>query len=244
MARFTDKTVLITGGTRGIGLAGARRVVEEGGRVIVTGLNHLEAARQVLGRSATVLRCDGNAPQSAESLFESLSDIGHLDGLWLNAGFAQVGPLEALTAQSFDAIMAVNVRAPALQMARLSPLLRAGASVVVTSSSSAYEAAPLVSAYAASKGAMVSMARCWAAALAARGIRVNTLIPGPIETAFRDFMGPEGKRAFERMVVDKVPLGRPGTSEEAAAVALFLLSDDSGYVTGSQYPVDGGLLMR
>lgn len=244
MARFTNKTVLITGGTSGIGLAGARRIAEEGGKVIVTGLNHLEVAREPLGKSATVVRCDCSAADSAEQLAESLSAIGHLDGIWLNAGFAQIGPLEALTAECFDAIMAVNVRAPALQMARLSPLLKPGASVLVTSSSSAYEAAPLVSAYAASKGAIVSMARCWAAALAPRQIRVNTLIPGPIETSFRDFMGEEGKRAFEQMVIDKVPLGRVGTVDEAAAVALFLLSDDSAYVTGSQYPVDGGLLMR
>jgi len=88
------------------------------------------------------------------------------------------------------------------------------------------------------------MARSWASALAPRGIRVNVLVPGPIETNFRNFLPDETRQGFEQFVVDQVPLGRAGTAEEAAAVALFLLSDDASYVTGSQYAVDGGLVMQ
>lgn len=246
MQRFSGKTVLITGGTQGIGLAGARRILDEGGRVIVTGRNqaHLEQAREVLGPAAIVLHSDAACPESAETLVAEVQKVGRLDGLWLNAGFAQIGGVEQLTAQCFDAMMAVNVRGPALQLARLSAELNPGASVVVTSSSSAFEAAPLVSAYAATKGALLSMARCWAAELAPRRIRVNSIVPGPIATSFRAFMAADVRQRFERSVVDQVPLGRVGSAGEAAAVALFLLSQDAAYVTGSQYAVDGGLLMR
>lgn len=246
MARFSAMTVLITGGTSGIGLAGARRISDEGGRVIVTGNTraHLEHARELLGPGALVVQCDGASPACGEVLAAAVQQVGRLDGLWLNAGFAHIGAVEAMTAQGFDALMAVNVRGPALQLASLSPMLNPGASVVVTASSSAFEPAPLVSAYAATKGALVSMARCWAAALAPRGIRVNTIVPGPIETSFRAFMSAEVRQHFEQSVVGQVPLGRVGTAREAAAVALFLLSHDSAFVTGSQYAVDGGLLMR
>lgn len=246
MARFSGKTVLITGGASGMGLAGAKRIADEGGRVIVTGRNpvRFERARKVLGQDAMFLYCDSSSPDSAEVLAASVRENGRLDGLWLNAGFARIGGMEELTADCFDAMMAANVRGPALQLGALSLLLNPGASVVVTGSSSAFEAAPLVSAYAATKGALLSMARCWAAALAPRRIRVNSIVPGPIDTSFRKFMDEEVRARFEQTIVDQVPLGRAGSACEAAAVALFLLSDDSSYVTGSQYAVDGGLLMR
>ncbi|WP_292444389.1 SDR family oxidoreductase [Mesorhizobium sp.] len=102
----------------------------------------------------------------------------------------------------------------------------------------------MTSVYAATKGAIVAMARSWASALAVRRIRVNVLVPGPIETNFRNFMPDEARREFEEFVLSRVPLARVGSAEEAAAVALFLLSDDASYVTGSQYSVDGGLTMR
>ncbi|SBX52742.1 NAD dependent epimerase/dehydratase family [Klebsiella pneumoniae] len=100
----------------------------------------------------------------------------------------------------------------------------------------------MTSLYAATKGAVVAMVKSWASALAERGIRANTLVPGPIETNFRHFMPEESRQQFEDFVVSQVPLGRAGTAEEASAVALFLLSDDASYVTGSQYAVDGGLV--
>lgn len=117
-------------------------------------------------------------------------------------------------------------------------------SIVVTASSSVYEGAAATSLYAASKGALLAAARSWASAVAHRGIRVNTLVPGPIATNFRSFLPDEAREGFESFVVNQVPLQRVGTSEEAAAVALFLLSNASSYVTGSQYAVDGGLIMQ
>ncbi|MFI8683656.1 SDR family oxidoreductase [Brevundimonas diminuta] len=169
---------------------------------------------------------------------------GPLDGLWLNAGYAALGSVEDVDAAAFDAMMAANVRGPMLQLAGLSASLNPGASVVVTASSSAYEGAALTSLYAATKGAVIAMARSWARALAPRGIRANILVPGPIDTNFRHFLPDEARASFEDVVVGQVPLGRAGTADEAAAVALFLLSADSAFVTGSQYAVDGGMMMR
>ncbi|HAY0635760.1 TPA: SDR family oxidoreductase [Serratia rubidaea] len=242
--RFSGKNIVITGGTSGMGLAGALRVVAEGGRVALTGLNpaRLAAAAEQLPADSLVLSNDAASEADIEALGAALASWGRIDGLWLNAGYAQVGTLESVDAAAFNQMMNANVRGPMLQLARLSPMLNAGASVVVTSSSSTYEGAPTTSLYAATKGAVVAMARSWAAEMAERGVRVNVLIPGPIETNFRHFMPEASRRQFEDFVVGQVPLKRAGTADEAAAVALFLLSDDASYVTGSQYAVDGGLV--
>jgi len=245
MARFSGKRILVTGGTSGIGLAGAKRIAEEGGEVIVTGQTEarLEQAARDLPRDAAVLRNDAADPDAASELAAKVGAIGRLDGLWLNAGYAAISTVGDINADFFDRMMNANVRGPILQMAKLAGLLNRGASVVVTSSTSAYEGAAMASVYAATKGALVSAARCWATALAERNIRVNTVVPGAIETNFRSFMSADFRKQFEADVVGRTPLGRVGSATEAAAVALFLLSDESSYVTGSQYMVDGGLTM-
>ena len=244
MGRFQGKRILITGGTSGMGLAGALRIISEGGQVAVTGLSaeRLENARNLLPADSLVLSSDAGSEADISELQTAISGWGMLDGLWLNAGFAEVSVPEAVTAEAFSRMMNVNVRGPMLQLAVLSDLLNPAASVLVTSSSSVYEGAAMTSLYAATKGAVIAMAKSWASALAERGIRANTLVPGPIETNFRHFMPEESRQQFEDFVVSQVPLGRAGTAEEAAAVALFLLSDDASYVTGSQYAVDGGLV--
>lgn len=244
MARFDGKHVLITGGTSGIGLAGARRIVTEGGRVTVTGTDpgRLDAVARELP-AARVLRNDAANPAAAGELAD-LAAGDPLDGLWLNAGYAAVGPLEETDAAFFDAMTAVNVRGPAVQLARLSPHLAAGASVVLTSSTSAYEGAAMTSVYAATKAAQIAAARSWATELAGRGIRVNVLVPGATDTNLRHFMSNEQREQFETGLLEQVPLGRVGTPDEVAAVALFLLSDDASYVSGAQFVADGGLLRR
>jgi NAD(P)-dependent dehydrogenase (short-subunit alcohol dehydrogenase family) len=246
VSRFSGKRILITGGTSGMGLAGAKRITEEGGRVAVTGYRreHLEEAADILPSDAWVFKNDASDPAATAQLADVVREMGGLDGLWLNAGYAQVGSIEDTDAEFFDRMMSVNARGPLLQIAKLKDLLSPNASIVLTSSTSAYESAPMASVYAATKGAMISMARCCAAALGERGIRVNVLVPGPIDTNFRNFMPNEVRRQFEDGLVNQLPLRRVGTAAEAAAVALFLLSDDSSYVTGSQYAVDGGLTMR
>jgi NAD(P)-dependent dehydrogenase (short-subunit alcohol dehydrogenase family) len=243
---FKDKIYLITGGTSGMGLSAAKRISNGGGRVIITGLDpqRLHSARQELNSGSVVLENDSGSPTTGTDLARHVKKIGRLDGLWLNAAIARIEPLEEITVSAYNQIMDVNVRGPILQLAALSALLKDNSSVVVTASSSVYEGTASTSLYAASKGALVAIARSWASALAPRGIRVNTLVPGPISTNFRSFLPDESRREFESFVVNQVPLQRVGTSEEAAAVAMFLLSRASSYVTGSQYAVDGGLIMQ
>jgi NAD(P)-dependent dehydrogenase (short-subunit alcohol dehydrogenase family) len=245
MNRFSGKRILITGGTSGIGLAGARRIAAEGGKLAVTGLSaeRLDETRRLLPADSLVLRNDAADPSAATALAEKMRTWGPIDALWLNAGYAAVRPVEEIDAGFFDAMMAANVRGPVLQLAQLSPLLRDGASIVVTASVAAYEAAAATSIYAATKGAQIALMRSWASAFAPRRIRVNALIPGPIESRLRSFLPEVDRLAFESNVVTQLALGRIGSADEAAAVALFLLSDEASFVTGSQYPVDGGMMM-
>lgn len=244
--RFAGKNILITGGSSGIGRAGARRVAAEGGRVIVTGQTpaHLDAVRRELPADAIVLRNDAGDPAAVAALVDAARSLGRLDAVWLNAGYANIGTLETVTAASFERMMGINTRGPMLQLAALSPLLRQGAAVLVTASSSAYEGGDVTSLYGATKGAHLAMVRSWARQLAGRRIRVNTLVPGPIDTRIRRHLSDATRRSFEKAVVDLVPLGRMGTADEAASVALFLLSAESSFVTASQVAVDGGMMMR
>ena len=245
MKRFENKTILITGASSGIGLAGAKRLVAEGAKVIITGrtLSRLQAAAEELGANAVAVLDDASDGKTLERLLPVVARIGKLDGLWLNAAYAAGAPLEATDKSMIEQMFQVNVVAPMLQMGALSPHLNNGASVVVTSSSAVYEGQPNVALYAATKAAVLAAARSWAAELAPRGIRVNSLVPGPITSNLRSVLPDEMRAQFEEQLAEVVPLKRVGEAREAAAVALFLLSDDASYVTGSAYAVDGGLLM-
>ncbi|AZR58859.1 SDR family NAD(P)-dependent oxidoreductase [Eikenella corrodens] len=245
MKRFENKTILITGASSGIGLAGAKQLVAEGAKVIITGRtpSRLQAAAEELGANAVAVLDDAADGKTLERLLPVVERIGKLDGLWLNAAYAAGAPLEATGKSMIEQMFQVNVVAPMLQMGALSPHLNNGASVVVTSSSAVYEGQPNVALYAATKAAVLAAARSWAAELAPRGIRVNSLVPGPITSNLRSVLPDEMRAQFEEQLAEVVLLKRVGEAREAAAVALFLLSDDASYVTGSAYAVDGGLLM-
>lgn len=241
--RLVGKHIVITGATSGLGKAGALRMDSEGARLTLTGTRpeRLDQLRSALPE-ATVVANDSSSATAGEGLAKAIA--GGVDGLWLNAGIATVGPVDDVNADSFDELVAVNLRGPFLQLAALAPVLNPGASVLVTSSTSAYEAAASTSLYAATKAGLIAAAQCWATELAPRSIRVNSLVPGAISTSFRDFMSPDTRTTFEEGVLSNVPLGRVGTPEEAASLAAFLLSDEASYITGGQYVVDGGLLRR
>ncbi|WOE76018.1 SDR family oxidoreductase [Alterisphingorhabdus coralli] len=249
MARFDGKKVLITGGTSGIGLAGAKIIAQEGGTVAITGTNQgrLDAALAALPEGTIGFTNDAGDPQAAKVLAETVKEkMGGVDGIWLNAGFGTFRANTDEAVESFDAMTNVNVRGPVLQMAELIPAINEGGSVVVTASVAPYLGQAQGAVYSATKGAVTALTRSWASDLAPRNIRVNSVAPGPIETNFFDGMGltDEQVEKFTQNIASQVPLGRFGTSEEAAEVALFLLSDQASYVTGSQFMVDGGMTLR
>ncbi len=242
MARFTGKSVVITGGSSGIGLATAQRIVAEGGQALVTGTNaqKLAAAR---GDSMHVLENDAADPAAADALAAKAKELfGEIDGVFLNAGIGKGAAVGTITPEFYHALMDLNVGGVIFGAQALAPLIRPGGSILVTASAAKDKGIPQGAIYSATKGAVRSLVRGLARELAPQGIRVNSVSPGPIETPFFDRIG------FPREMLDTViahavqgnPMGRLGKAEEPAAVAAFLLSSEASFVTGADYAVDGG----
>ena len=222
--RFSGKTVLITGGSSGIGLATARRIAAEGGRVAITGTSqkHLDEASAALPPDALVIRNDAaDAGQAAKLASQVSEQLGRIDGLVLNAGFGRFAPNDNVDPDFFDRMNAVNVRGPVMQMSALIPVLNEGGSVVLTASVSPYLGQAQGAVYAATKGAVTALARSWAADLAPRNIRVNSIAPGPIATNFAEGMqmSEQEMQQFAEQILQRLALRRFGTAEEVAAVA-------------------------
>jgi NAD(P)-dependent dehydrogenase (short-subunit alcohol dehydrogenase family) len=236
-----NKIVLITGGTTGIGLATAQLLSAEGAKVIVTGRNPttLAAARNALPAGTIFIQSDSGSLSAAQALgSEVKKHVDHLDGVFLNAGIGTFAPMEAQTPQHYDDLFNVNVRGPFFQLQSLLPLLGNPSAVVFTSSVVADLAFANMSLYAATKAAIVSFGRTLATELAPRGIRVNVVSPGPVETPILGKVGvsDEAKKEF----ANKTLLKRWGQPEEVAKLARFLLSEDSSFIIGTNMIVDGG----
>ena len=184
----------------------------------------------------------GDPGRAASGLASAIGD-GCIDGLFANAGQATFAPLGQITSEGLDRQFAILVKAPLLQLRALAPAPRDGASVVFTTSTANRMGAPGTAIYAAAKGAARSLIRVLARELAPRRITVSGVSPGPIATGFaeRTGMNAETQAGFRAGIAAKVPLGRMGTADEAAAVAVFLLSGEASFVTGSEYVVDGGV---
>lgn len=244
--KLEGKVALVTGGTTGIGLATVRLFLAEGARVIVTGNNpdSIEAARKELGSGAEVLRSDASDRDAIRALFEDLGRRhGGLDVLVLNAGGAALGPISDFDDARVEEILRLNFVGPWLALKYAAPILRQGGSIVFNTSINNRIGMPGTSVYAASKAALRSLARTAAAELAARGVRVNAVSPGPVETPIYGKLGlpPDMLQGFAQKLQASVPLRRFGRSEEIARAILFLASDDASFITGEELVADGGL---
>ncbi|MGF9567215.1 SDR family oxidoreductase [Neorhizobium sp. BT27B] len=246
MGRLEGKRALITGGTSGIGLETARQFVAEGAQVAVTGrsASGLAAVRREFGDDILALESEAGNIQSQEQLADALSDRWKtIDVLFVNAGDVTHRPLADWDEAAFDALMATNLKGPFFLIRALLPLFANPSSVILCGSVSAHIGLPQSSAYAASKSGLLSLARTLSGELKERGIRVNGLSPGPTETPALGKLGleDEAEKALKEEIRQLVPIGRLGTPLELAKAAVFLASDESSFVVGTELLVDGGV---
>ncbi|MEU6717891.1 glucose 1-dehydrogenase [Nonomuraea sp. NPDC046802] len=244
ISRFDDKIALITGGTSGMGLATARRLLAEGAQVVITGRDRtrLEAAVKALdgGQRVLAVRGDVSSLPDLDALTATIRDRhGRLDVLFANAGVASFQHGGDVTETEFDHIVDVNFKGVFFTIQKTIPLLSDGAAIVINASWTLHRGLPGASVYAATKAAVHNLARTLAADLAPRRIRVNSVSPGYIETPmFHDHISAEAKTA----VVASVPTARTGTSEDVADAVAFLASGEASYVNGQDLIIDGGLV--
>lgn len=241
MKRLDGKTAVVTGGGTGIGLAAARRFIEEGAFVYIFGRRQapLDAALAELGPQSRAVAGSVADPADLARLFAQVkAERGGVDVLFANAGTGALAPLGEITAQHYDETFDVNVRGVVLTVQAALPLMSAGGSIILTGSTTGVMGTPSFSIYSASKAAVRGLARSWALDLKGSGIRVNVLSPGPTLTELaRDVVGEEALASLGA----QTPLGRMGDPSEIGAVAAFLASDDSSFLTGGEVFADGGL---
>ncbi|TRW17211.1 SDR family oxidoreductase [Glacieibacterium frigidum] len=245
MNKLEGKIALVTGGTSGIGLATATLFASEGARVIITGRRQAELDAAVAAiPGATGYRADSSVLTDLDTVFASIAaKFGHLDVVFANAGGGSLLPLGDITEAHFDDTFGRNVKGVLFTVQKALPLLAKGASIILTGSTAAAKSTPGFSVYSASKAAVHAFTRNWMADLKGRGIRINTLVPGPTgTTGLKGLAGddPAQQQALLDQFALGVPLGRVGQPEEIARAALFLASDDASFVTGSELFVDGG----
>lgn len=241
MAKLEGKVAVIIGGTTGMALETAKLFVEEGAYVFITGRRQgvIDAAVKDIGRSVRGVQGDIGTPEDLDRLFDTVrEEKGHIDVLFISAGSGHMGQFVTnVTREVFDDAFNVNVKAVLFAVQKALPLFRDGGSIILNSSIAHLKGMPGASVYSASKAAVRAFARGWTMELKDRGIRVNVISPGPIDTPFTQPAPQEWKDAMTAMV----PMGRFGRPREIATAVLFLASDDSSFITGIDLCVDGGL---
>ncbi|HXT12613.1 MAG TPA: SDR family oxidoreductase [Candidatus Angelobacter sp.] len=239
MQKLAGKIAIITGGSSGIGLETAKRFVQEGAYVFIAArrADEFERTKATIGENVTCVATDVTRMDELDKLFAAIKiEKGHLDIVFANAGRGEFVPLHQITEEHADAIFDLNLKAPLFTVQRALPLLRDGASIILTSSIAAVKGFPGLTVYAATKAGLRAYARVWANELKNRRIRTNLLSPGPVNTP------PLASKPNEaiKSIIGTIPLGRIGKAEELAAAALFLASDESSFINGTELFADGG----
>jgi NAD(P)-dependent dehydrogenase (short-subunit alcohol dehydrogenase family) len=245
--KLAGKVAVITGGSSGIGLATAKRFVNEGAYVFITGrrMSELDAAVTDIGRNVTGVQSDVSKPADIDKLYTAVKEQkGKLDIVFANAGTGEFAPLGQITEDHFDKQFNVNVKGLLFTVQKALPLLQTGGSIVLNASIVSTTGSPALSIYSATKAAVRSFARTWSVDLKERKIRVNAISPGIVPTpGYNTSLGMTQEQVDEyvQSSIGNIPLGRPGTTDEIAKAVLFLASDDSSYVNGIELFVDGDL---
>jgi NAD(P)-dependent dehydrogenase (short-subunit alcohol dehydrogenase family) len=243
MSKLAGKVAVISGGTTGIGLAIAQRFVAEGAHVFIFGRRkaQLDAAAQRIGRNVTAIQADAAKLDDLDRVAAVVrKEKGTVDIVVSNAGFTEQASIDAITPEHFDKAFNLMARGPVFLVQKLLPLMTGGGSIVLVSSAMHQMGIPGHTAYAATKAALRSYARTWAAEFKDRGVRVNVLSPGVTDTPILDSQSAT-REALVAMYQSMIPIGRLARAEEVAGAALFLASDQSSYVTGADLMSDGGI---
>lgn len=243
MGKLDGKVAVITGGSSGMALAGAKLFVDEGAHVFIAGRRQeaLDDAVALIGRNVTAVQADSANLADLDRLFETVrQEKGAIDVLWASAGAAQEGKLGEITEEHFDAIFGLNARGTLFTVQKALSLFNDGGSIFMTGSIASVRGYPAWSVYAASKAALHAYARVWLAELKDRRIRVNVLTPGQVVAPGQEQLFDDETKAAMAAREALIPRGKNGSPQEIAAVALFLASNDSSFVNGMELVVDGG----
>ena len=240
MGKLENKVAVITGATSGMALATAKLFVAEGAFVFITGRRQkeLDEAVKAIGKNVTGVQGDVANLADLDRLFETVkAEKGYIDILYASAGLGEFAPLGQISEESFDRMYNLNVKGTLFTVQKALPLFKGKGSIIMTGSIASVKGMDNLSAYGGSKAALLVFAKTWTSELRAKGIRVNVIAPGPIETGVFDHIPKETRNHL----VSMIPMGRIGQPEDIATTALFLASDDSSFISGTEIYVDGAM---